>query len=131
MARFAFVAKLAALTLSVTTTLQEGKILKIKREKVVQKRFDIQYLIELVVERVGEDGGGDDLCDEDRHQEEQVAVQGPLNGGELVLGDLGVEAHLGLGAGVHADPVNLPGVLQEGSSQQQVVIAANMVCNHC
>ncbi len=69
-------------------------------------------LIELIVEGEGEDGGADDLCDQNAHEEEQIAIQGSLDGGELVLGDLGVETDLGLGAGVHADRVHLPGMDQ-------------------
>jgi hypothetical protein len=72
----------------------------------------LSNLIEFIVEGEGEDGWADDLCDQNAHQEEQIAIQGSLNGGKLVLGDLGVEADLGLGAGVHADRVHLPGMDQ-------------------
>jgi hypothetical protein len=83
-------------------------------------------LIELIVEGEGEHGWADDLCDQDAHEEEQIAIQGSLDGGKLVLGDLGVEADLGLGAGVHADCVHFPGVLEESSGQEEVLIAANV-----
>ena len=43
----------------------------------------------------------------------ELLVEGSLNGRELVLGDLRVEADLGLCPSVHAHRVHLPGILGE------------------
>ncbi len=103
------------------------KVYKISGKGALTKKqstVNIVNLIELIVEGEGEDSWADDLCDKDAHEEEQIAIQGSLDGGKLVLCDLGVEADLGLGAGVHADRVHLPGVLEESPGQEEVLIAA-------
>ena len=60
-----------------------------------------------------EDGGRDHLHHEDDYHEYEVLVQAPLQGWELVLGDLGVEGDLGLGARVHAAGKHVRRVLED------------------
>ena len=69
-----------------------------------------------------EDGRDGHLHHEDDHHHDEVLVQAPLQGGELVLGDLRVEGDLGLGARVHAAGKHVSGVLQNCPRQQQVII---------
>ena len=78
----------------------------------------LSYFSEFMIKCEAEDGGGGHLQHEDDHHHDQVLVQAPLQGGELVLGDLGVEGDLGLGAGIHAAGEHVTSVLKNCPRQQ-------------
>ena len=48
----------------------------------------MSYFSEFMIKCEAEDGGGGHLQHQDDHHHDEVLVQAPLQGGELVLGDL-------------------------------------------
>ena len=80
------------------------------------------YFSEFMIKCEAEDGGGGHLQHEDDHHHDEVLVQAPLQGRELVFGDLRVEGDLGLSASVHAAGEHVASVLENCPRQQQVII---------
>ena len=77
---------------------------------------------ELDAEDEGEYRGESHLEEQKPNEVEQVEVDGALDGGELVVGELGVEGHLGVGAGVDAHGEHLAGVLDDRAVEEQVLL---------
>ena len=81
---------------------------------------------ELDAEDEREYRGESHLEEQEPHEVEQVEVDGALDGGELVVGELGVEGHLGVGAGVDAHGEHLAGVLDDGAVEEQVLLGSRI-----
>ena len=67
------------------------------------------------------------LKEQEPDKVEEVDVDRALDGGELVVGELGVEGHLGVGAGVDAHGEHLAGVLDDGAVEEQVLLGVESI----